>query len=77
MKEKSRSKKRKNLENGIELLDVLVAHDFSVVQFSPFHFRVNDRLDVWPSTKKWFDRNTQRKETYNNLIEIARDICKQ
>ena len=64
----------KNLAEGEEQMDILIAKDFHVERFSDYHFRINDRLDVWPSTKKWYDRLTMRKGEYNNLIEFVMDF---
>jgi hypothetical protein len=65
------SKRRKNLTLGKEELEELVALDFEVVQFAPFHFRINGSLDVWPSTKKWYAGLSGRKGTYDSLIPFV------
>jgi hypothetical protein len=67
-------KKTRNLIQGKEELEQLVALNFDVVQFAPYHFRINGRLDVWPSTKKWFDRATGRKGSYEILISFVHDF---
>lgn len=61
-----------NLSSSEESFEILTAHDHVVQQFSPVHFRIDGRIDVWPSTKKWFDRVTFRRGTYTDLVEFAR-----
>lgn len=59
--------RRNNLIKGEEELEILVAWDYRVRHLDTYHFRINDRLDVWPSSKKWFDQRTRRSGTYDNL----------
>lgn len=63
---------RVNLSEGEKMLEILVAEDFQVVQFSEYHFRIEGRLDIWPSTRKWYDKKTMRKGSYGNLIPFIR-----
>lgn len=50
------SKKRQyDISNLDEELEILVAHDYDVVQFSPYHVRINDRLDIWPTQRTAYD----------------------
>jgi hypothetical protein len=65
------SKRNKELQVRREELETLVAFDFDVKQFSPYHYRIEDRLDIWPSSKKWFDRITHAKGTYQSLLDLA------
>jgi len=68
--------KRRNLAKGESALESLVAWDYRVVQFSEYHFRVNERLDVWPSSKKWFDTKTGRKGDYEELVSFVKGYLK-
>lgn len=61
-----------NLFQGEQDLEVLVAFDYKVVQFSEYHFRVNDRLDLWPTSKKWWDSKTMRKGEYDDLVQFVK-----
>jgi hypothetical protein len=67
---KNKNKKRK-LEHGLEDLDILAALDFRVKQFSPYHFRINERLDVWPSSKSCYDILAHRKQGYTDLARFV------
>ena len=62
------------LEQGYEELDILAALDFKVTEFSEYHHRINDRLDVWVSTKRWHDRARQTSGDYTDLVELVKKI---
>lgn len=64
--------KHQNLEKGKEALEILVSWDYAVEQFSEYHFRINSRLDVWPTSKKWYDRKTGRKGEYEELESFVK-----
>ncbi len=34
---------------------------YTVEQKTPYHFRVNDRIDVWPIHNKWHDIKTNER----------------
>lgn len=63
-----------NLFQGEMELEELVAFDYRVVQYSEYHFRINNRLDVWPSSKKWYDQKTLRKGEYENLSKFVKEF---
>ena len=67
-----KAQKQKNLNEGTEDLEKLVAWDFKVQPFSDIHFRINDRLDVWPSTKRFYDLLNKRKGSYDNLLKFVK-----
>jgi hypothetical protein len=64
--------KFQNLQQGKTDLETLVAYDYTVEQFSDYHFRINGRLDVWPSSRRYYDQKTQRKGEYNSLEFFVR-----
>lgn len=66
--------KKINWEKGLEALDNLVAFDYTIKPFSDIHFRINGRLDVWPSTKSWYDLKTQRKGKYEELEKFVKEF---
>lgn len=61
--------KKRIWEEGLDALECLVAWDFKVQPFSAIHFRVNDRLDLWPSTRKWYDTKSHRKGSWEGDLE--------
>lgn len=70
--EAEKAKRAANLFEGKYQMEVLVAYDYRVVQLSEYHFRINNRLDVWPSSKKWWDNKTMRKGEYENLEKFVK-----
>lgn len=34
-------------------VDLVMRWGYYVVEFSPYHFRIQDAVDFWPSTEKW------------------------
>ncbi len=66
--------KKQNWQEGTDDLENLVAWDYKVVPFSDIHFRINDRLDVWPSTRKWYDMKTKRTGQYQKLESFVKDF---
>lgn len=65
-----------NWKEGTEALESLIAWDYQVHPFSDIHFRINRRLDVWPSTKKWYDLKTHRKGEYQELEIFVKQYLK-
>lgn len=42
--------------NSIEAnIDKVMKLGYYVVGYTEYHFRIQDRVDFWPSTGKWFD----------------------
>jgi hypothetical protein len=72
----NKATKQKRLEEAIEIFDILIARDYEVTQFSQYHFRVNGRLDIWPTSKKWYDTRSHAKGTYIDLIETVDSVVK-
>lgn len=68
----SRNQRLINLNAGKEALENLVSWDYEVHQFSDYHFRINRRLDIWPSTRKYYDTKTHRKGVYEDLEKFVK-----
>lgn len=64
-------KKKENLLASYEVFEILAAYDLSIHQFSPFHFRINNRLDIWPSSKKAYDIRRAASFMYDDLVEFV------
>lgn len=52
-------KKRYDTSELDEHLEILNAHDYSIIQLSPYHYRINGRLDIWPTSRKAYDIRAQ------------------
>lgn len=68
-----KERRMRNLREDETLLEILVAQDFSVVQLSEWHFRINGRLDVWPTSRKFYDRKSYVKGEYTHLEQFAKE----
>lgn len=69
-----REYRRQCLREGESELEELVAFDYEVVQLSDYHFRINGKLDVWPSSKKWYHTRTHRKGNYKSLKLLVKEV---
>lgn len=68
----TKAEKRQNLIEGAAALETLVAWDYRVHQFSDIHFRICGRLDVWPSTKRYYDHRSRAKGSFDDLERFVR-----
>lgn len=41
-----------------------------VERLSPYHVRIEKRLDIWPTTNRWYDLVTKEKGTYPDLLRF-------
>jgi hypothetical protein len=69
----TKAEKRQNLIDGAGALEALVAWGYHVHQFSDIHFRIAGRLDVWPSTKRYYDHLNRAKGSFENLERFVRE----
>ena len=65
--------KERNLQEGLEAIDVLIALDFDVRRLTETHYRVNGRLDLWPTTRRYYDILSKQKGRYGDLAKFVRD----
>ncbi len=72
----TKNEKKFNWQIGTSQIQILIAQDYEVNAFSDIHFRINRRLDVWPSTKKWYDTRNHTKGTYKDLLTFAKQHFK-
>lgn len=66
----------RKLKEGEDALERLVARDIRVVQLSEYHFRINGRLDVWPSSGKYYDIKNGAKGTCSKLFPFVMEYIK-
>lgn len=46
-----------------------LSDEHTIEQFSKYHFRVDGKIDVWPSGKK-FQKQNQSVQNYNEIKDI-------
>ena len=55
-----------------EKIEQLRSKGYTVQKFTDFHFRINNKIDVWPSVGKYWVKGTKVKGRYydlNSLLE--------
>jgi hypothetical protein len=43
-------------------------------QYSPYHFRLKGKIDVWPISQKFYVRGTTRSQVYGSVGELKKLI---
>lgn len=72
VKESSQEYKNKNYTEAYPILNALI--DKGIVKaFTPHQFRVKDKLDIYPGSKKYFVLETKEWGKYNNLVKLLKD----
>lgn len=54
-------RRRDRLGKRAEKILALRVQGYSVEELSPTHFRINNRLDVWPIHNNWHDLKTNER----------------
>lgn len=47
---------------------------FEVRQLTPYHYRVEGRLDLYPKRRRWHDIKTNTRGSYDNAQKIAEQV---
>jgi len=57
-------------------IEALQALGYEVKEFTPTHFRINDKLDIWPTTKfkKYHQVVSGERGGYEDIVELAERI---
>ena len=74
---KEQQRRDNRLRSSGETFEILVAMDYRVEQLSEYHFRVNGKLDIWPSSRKYYDIKLGRKGEYVKLKDFVVEYFKQ
>lgn len=68
------AKKHQDWDSITDELEILVAHDFRIHEFSEHHFRINERLDVWPTRRRWYDLKSHQRGFYTSMVELVHNF---
>ena len=53
--------------------DQILSFGYYIQQFSPYHFRIHNSVDVWPTTGRWWDglgyRDENKGQGYESLLD--------
>lgn len=73
------SKKRRNehqRQNGTDSILALQDEGYKITRLSPFQWRVNDRLDLFPTNRKYHDTLKNERGDWQGALDICRRILK-
>lgn len=77
MTEAKKRKKQANIEQAESDAAELEDAGHTVTRFTDFHWRVDDKIDVWPSTKKFMKRDgSWVVRNYTKIIDIFNGTTK-
>lgn len=57
-------------EESSKLSDFINENDIKFKQFSEYHFRLMNKIDVWPGSKKYWIIGTVGSKDYKNINEL-------
>lgn len=46
--------------------------DYEVIELTPYQFRINRMIDLYPIHRNWHNLKTQKRGTYKTAIEIVK-----
>lgn len=74
----NRKNKLNNLQQSLDEVILLEDEGHRVDRFSDVHWRIDDLVDVWPSTKKYMIRDGRWEVSFfETLSDIFNDPCYQ
>ena len=60
--------------NKCYLLDFCEKHRFEMESLTEYQTRINDKVDIYPTSKKYFVLSIRKWGGYNNLEELIKYI---
>jgi hypothetical protein len=54
------------------LIDRLGLQGFSIHEFTPYHFRINEILDVYPVNQRWHDIKANERGSYYDIFDFVK-----
>lgn len=64
---------RRRTRRDRRTVDILALRDrgFSVRELTPYQFRINDTLDLYPTCNRWHNIKTQKRGSYQTVAMIV------
>lgn len=75
IRERSQLARAKRRAHEVSKLDHLLELAYEVQEFTPYHFRIEGVLDIYPTNKKYHDLRTGKRGYYNDLNEFVYKKC--
>lgn len=63
-------------QKGTESIVALWREGYHVVRLTPFQWRINDRLDLFPTNRKYHDTLRNERGDWQGALDICRRILK-
>jgi hypothetical protein len=63
-------------DKGTDSILGLQEHGYKLTRLSPFQWRVNDRLDLFPTNRKYHDTFNNERGDWQGALDICRRILK-
>ena len=76
-REAQQARRFARLPKRVERLLALRAEGFEIEQKSPYHFRVNGRLDVWPVHNRYHDLKLKKRGGFPDVAVFVRRFFAQ
>lgn len=70
-KEAQRARRAKRVPIRTQEILALKDKGFKIEQKTDYHFRVNDRLDLWPTHNRWHDIKRDKRGGAQNLAQFT------
>jgi hypothetical protein len=66
-----RKRKRDALADQTVILAALRTEGHVVVAFTPYHYRIDDKLDLYPVSRRYHWRETDERGDYPSITEVV------
>lgn len=67
-------RQKRNFTVG-RVIKMMSKEGFEITQFTDYHFRVNDILDIWPAGANYHNIKTGKRGTYREVKDLIRKEC--
>ncbi len=74
LREERQERRAKRLPVRTDEILKLAEHGYTVKKLTDYQFRVNDRLDLYPTRRRYHDTKTHRRGAYRTPLAIAERI---
>lgn len=76
MTKTAKRRNENNRDKGTDSILALQEHGYKIERLSAYHWRVNDRLDLFPTHRKYHDTFNNERGDWQGAVDICRRILK-
>jgi hypothetical protein len=77
LREHNRALKDEQVTVHVAEVETLVEFGYDVVQLTPYHYRINKALDVYPVNRRYHVLPSGERGGYRHLRELAQRVVKR